>query len=384
MHVEALLLAGEHDGVLRPAGDEAHAIDRAAADREVARPVGSEVDADRAAGLEPDPALGGHEQRPSAQLERRRGGRLDELAVAVRRPGTGEVATDVGGERAGELLVGEAGDEDQPLVLRHRAAEQPLARLLVGQQAVLQRLGGDAGHLEPDRVDGGVLARQVVERQHGPLPEARADVLGDLAQLVDLDAIDVEGARALERREADVRGEEHAVEQPRAARRAAAALDDPLDAIGEALELHVQPRVGGVGDDRRVVGGEQLGVRRGGRGRGQRDGRGERREDDPGEHLRRLADRAGQPRAAAVQAAHHRADGDAERAGGLGVAQARDVDGRHGVAVALGQRRDRGDHLGRLRPGLGVVVPGRGVRHEPEPPLLAAPVVVDHVAQRPG
>jgi hypothetical protein len=48
-------------------------------------------------------------------------------------------------------------------------------------------------------------------------------------QLCGRHAVDVELARALEGRRLQVRGEEDAVEQLRAARLAAAALDDPLD-----------------------------------------------------------------------------------------------------------------------------------------------------------
>ena len=103
-------------------------------------------------------------------------------------------------ERAGQLGVGEVGDR----IRRPSSVTEPpnsrSARLLVGEQAVAQRVGGDARHLELDRVDGGIARGEVVEREHGLLVEAGPDRLGDLLQLGAVDAIDVEAARALERR----------------------------------------------------------------------------------------------------------------------------------------------------------------------------------------
>jgi hypothetical protein len=79
-------------------------------------------------------------------------------------------------------------------VERHRAAEQPLLRDRVGEQAVAQRPRGDVRDLELDRVGVGVARRQVVEGQNRLLEEAAANRLGDVVQLVIVDAIDVEGA----------------------------------------------------------------------------------------------------------------------------------------------------------------------------------------------
>jgi hypothetical protein len=80
-------------------------------------------------------------------------------------------------------------------------------------------------------------------------------------QLVVGDVVDVELARALERRRAEVRREEHAVEQLRAARAAAALGDDALDLAREALQRVAQARIGRIGDHGGVVGGEDLRVR---------------------------------------------------------------------------------------------------------------------------
>ena len=272
------------------------AVQGAALGRVVDRPVAVEVDGQGIRGeLEGDLLVGRaarDEQRAMADLERGRRRRVDELAVTAAGHGAAEVAADRLGERAGELLVGEVGDQDQVPVERDRAAEQPSGRLLVGEQAVAERVGGDARHLELDRVDRGIARVEVVEREHGLLVEAGADRLGDLLQLGAVDAVDVEAARALERRGAEVRGEEHAVEQLRAARRAAALAHDPGGDAREAPEPVVQPRVVGVRDHRGVVGGEDLGVGdrlRGMRARRRDEGErgGDRCRRDRREHLGR-------------------------------------------------------------------------------------------------
>ena len=108
-------------------------------------PVAVEVDGQRARGeLEVDLLVGraaGDEQPAVAQLERGRRRRLDELAVAAAGARRGSRSPPMGcGERAGELGVGEGGDQDQVLVERHGAAEQPLGRLLIGEQALAQRV----------------------------------------------------------------------------------------------------------------------------------------------------------------------------------------------------------------------------------------------------
>jgi hypothetical protein len=206
-----------------------------------------------------------------------------ELAVPLADLGGAEVAAEVGDEALDEPQVLEAGDEQQSAVERDRAAEEPLARLGVGEQAVAQALGVEPGHLDLDGVDriGGALG--IVEGQHRLLAEAGADAIGDVAQLLRGDAVDVELPRALEGRRAEVGGEEDAVEQLRDARLAAAALDDAIDLALEAAQRVVEPRVGGVGDDRGVVGGEELGVGQaaavggGAAGRGGSDGGGDGR-----------------------------------------------------------------------------------------------------------
>ncbi len=109
-----------------------------------------------------------------AVLDPHRRGPLDELALAVARAGALQVAADPLREIAGEPGVLERGDEQQAAVERHGAAEQPLLRVGVGEQAVAQRLRGDAGDLEQDRVDLAVAPAQVVEREHGLLQEPAA------------------------------------------------------------------------------------------------------------------------------------------------------------------------------------------------------------------
>ena len=122
-------------------------------------------------------------------------------------------------------------------VERHRAAEQPLARLRVLEQALAQRLGAHVRDVELDRVDVRAVG---VEREHRALEEAAADGLGDVVQLV--------VARRGRRRSGasartSARREEHAVEQLGAARLAAAVVDDALDPVGEALQAVVEARV---------------------------------------------------------------------------------------------------------------------------------------------
>ena len=181
---------------------DADTVEALAFDVEVDGAVSAEVD------LEPAEAVAqchrlvvraaGHDQRPPLDADRRRP--FDELALAVVRLGAPQVAADPLGERAGELRVGELGDQQQAPAQRHGPAEQLIARRLVGEQPVAQRLRGHAGDLELDRVHLVVLARQVVEREHRLLPEATADLVGDRMQLVVGDVVDVEPARALERR----------------------------------------------------------------------------------------------------------------------------------------------------------------------------------------
>ena len=241
---------------------DADPVEALALDVEVGGAVSAEVD------LEPAEAVAqrhrlvvraaGHDQRPLLDADRRRP--VDELALAVARLGAPQVAADPLGERAGELRVGELGDQQQTPAERHGSAEQLLARRLVGEQPVAQRLRGHAGDLELDRVDLVVAARQVIEREHRLLPEATADLVGDRVQLVVGDVVDVEPARALERRRPLVGREEDAVEQLRAARRSAAPLHDPLDLVREAGQLVAQTRVAGIGDHGGVVGREDLGA----------------------------------------------------------------------------------------------------------------------------
>ena len=61
--------------------------------------------------------------------------------------------------------------------------------------------------------------------------------------------------------------------------------------------------------------------------------------------------------AAAVEAAHHRADRHAEQLGGLAVGEPGEVDGGHRLAVGLRQRGDRGVDL-----AAGQAVVGRAPR----------------------
>jgi hypothetical protein len=110
-------------------------------------------------------------------------------------------------------------------------------------------------------------------------------------QLVVRHAVDVEAARALE---GQLVAGEHAVEQLGAARSATAAVDDPLDLAGEAVEPVLEARVLGVGDDGRVVRGEDLGVAGGRRRSGDREqGEG----DDEGSEHRVLSGRIRRRRA---------------------------------------------------------------------------------------
>ena len=152
----------------------ADAVEAAAVDVEVDRAVVAEVDVHTpGTRAQPDGVVigaAGDEQGPLLDPDGRRA--LDEVALAVARLRAAQVAADLLGERAGQLGVGEIGDQEQPLVERHRSAEQPLARRRIREQAVAQRLGGDAGDLELDRVDLVVAARQVVEREHRLLLEA--------------------------------------------------------------------------------------------------------------------------------------------------------------------------------------------------------------------
>ncbi len=257
--------------VLALAELDAHAVEPVARDLEVDDAVGAEVD------LEP-PALaqghrvvlGGAGDQQAAPLDpgAARCRDLDELAVAVAGRGAAHVAADPPGEPAGELGVLERGDEQQPAVERDRAAEQPLTRLGVLEQALAQRAGAHARYLELDGVDVRVARVEAVEGEHGLLQMAAPDGLGDVVQLVAADVVDVEAAGALER---ELGSCEHAVEQLGAARPAAALLDDALDSVAEVEQAIVQARVAGIGDHRGVVGGEDLGVgvggRRGGGGR---------------------------------------------------------------------------------------------------------------------
>ena len=258
--------------VLALAELDAHAVEPVARDLEVDDAVGAEVD------LEP-PALaqghrvvlGGAGDQQAALLDPgAAGGRhLDELAVAVAGGGAPQVAADPLGEPARELGVLERGDEQQAAVERDRAAEQPLTRLGVLEQALAQRAGAHARYLELDGVDVRVARVEAVEGEHGLLEMAAPDGLGDVVQLVVAHVVDVEAAGALER---ELGGGEHAVEQLGAARPAAALLDDALDSAAEVDQAIVQARVVGIGDHRGVVGGEDLGVGVGGRrGRGGRE-----------------------------------------------------------------------------------------------------------------
>jgi hypothetical protein len=80
-------------------------------------------------------------------------------------------------------------------------------------------------------------------------------------QLVVGDVVDVELARALERRRAEEGGEEDAVEEGRAAGDPAALGDEAPDLAREALQRVAQARIGRIGDHGGVVGGEDLRVR---------------------------------------------------------------------------------------------------------------------------
>ena len=133
----------------------------------------------------------GDDQRAALDPHRQRTG--DELAPPVRRRGALEVAADAPRERARERRVLQRRHEQQVPALCHRPAGQPLARLGVGQQPVAKRRGGDARHVELDRVDRAIPRGQAMEAEHRLLAEARADGVGDRVQLVRANVIDVEG-----------------------------------------------------------------------------------------------------------------------------------------------------------------------------------------------
>ena len=279
---EVDLVAGrravEHETVEALAALDADAGEPPPADLVVDDAVVAEVDLEPPLPAQHDRVvLGGacDDQRAALDPRAAGGGRLDELALAVARLGAAEVAADPLGERPGELGVGAVGHEEQVSVERDRSAEQPLAGIGVGEQAVAQRLGRDAGHLELDRVRVGVVPRQVVEREHGLLQEAAPDRLRDVVQLAVAYVVDVEGAGAFEGGAAEVGGEEHAVEQLGPARGPAALVDDAGHAAGEAVEAGVEAGVVRVGDQRRVARREDLSVGwlvvRGGGGSGRRE-----------------------------------------------------------------------------------------------------------------
>ena len=131
-------VVAERERVVAVAGVDADAVDLAGGERELLaverdlEPAGALVERDRvvvgAAGDDQRAALDAHRQRA-----------LDELALAVLQPRALDVAADLLGERPREVGVVERGDEQQVLVLRDRAAEQPLARLGVVEQPVAQR-----------------------------------------------------------------------------------------------------------------------------------------------------------------------------------------------------------------------------------------------------
>ena len=164
------------------------------------------------------------------------------------------------GEGAGQLGVGEVGDQDQAPVERHGAAEQPLGRLLIGEQAVAQRVGRDARHLELDRVDGGIAAARwsnvSTDSWWKRVPIASA-----------ISCSSAPSTRSTSKRrerskvvvpESEEKKTPSSSSEPRGAPPPVA--HDPGDGAREAAEPVVEPRVVGVGDHRGVVGREDLGV----------------------------------------------------------------------------------------------------------------------------
>ena len=132
--------------VLAAAAVDDDAVDGAAPGRVVDLPVAVEVDGQRARGDVDGDLLvrraAGDEQPAMAQLERRRRRRVDELAVAAAGHRAAEVAADRLGERAGERLVGEVGDQDQAArraSRSRRTAARPPPGRRAGRRAARRR-----------------------------------------------------------------------------------------------------------------------------------------------------------------------------------------------------------------------------------------------------
>ena len=149
----------QRERVVAVAGVDADAVDLAGVEREL-RAVERDLERARrarASAIASSSARAGDDQRAAIEPHRQRA--LDELALAVLDPRALDVAADLLGERPREVGVVERGDEQQVLVLRDRAAEQPLARLGVGEQPVAQRVGAHARHVEQHAVDVARAAR---------------------------------------------------------------------------------------------------------------------------------------------------------------------------------------------------------------------------------
>ena len=150
-------------------------------------------------------------------------------------------------------------------VERHRAAEQPLARLRrrrAGRRAARRRV--TPGHLELDRVDVRIAARRRWSNVSTDCwPKRARDRVGDRRAARRRSTRSTsKRARALEGRRA--RGRRRRTRRRAAASRAARpppSRDDPRrPSRAKRPQPIVEPRVGGVGDHRGVVGGEDLGV----------------------------------------------------------------------------------------------------------------------------